>query len=42
MPQNVDLEKVTVFDVNPTKLYKMCIAEKKITEKDLDDIFSSL
>ena len=34
MPQNVDLEKVTVFDVNPTKLYKMCIAEKKITEKD--------
>lgn len=39
VPVGIDLEKVSVFIVNPTRLYKMCLSNVRINTEYLEGIF---
>lgn len=41
-PHQVDLEKVSVFVVNPTRLYKMCLSNNLISSEYLKNIFEKM
>lgn len=41
IPNKVSLEKVTVFVVNPTNLYKLCLLNRKVSKEFLKDMFDS-
>ena len=42
LPTTVDLEKVSVFVVNPTRLYKMFLSNSKASQEFLNDTFRKI
>lgn len=42
VPKVINLEKVVIFLVNPTRLYKMCIVDQVVSEEFLDEAFKKI